>query len=124
MYAGPESEGRTAVQFLEEVGPVLRKNFSVVPWNELTQNAFFELGNEEVLTCDQSLGRRSVFGAAFNEVDVEAHVKMTDLFNYMVTKYPQTTASDNSMYFCATQAVRAVPDNATAYPWRQALGHQ
>ena len=124
VYAGPESEGRKAVQFLQGVGPVLRQNFSEVPWNELTQNAFFELGNEEILSCDQNYGRRAVFGAAFNEVDVEAQVKMTEQFNYMVTKYPQTRASDNSMYFCATNAVTAVPDNATAYPWRQALGHQ
>ena len=49
---------------------------------------------------------------------------MTEQFNYMVTKYPQMRASDNSMYFCATQAVKAVPDHATAYAWRGALGHQ
>ena len=124
VYAGPESEGRKAVQFLQEVGPVLRQNFSVVPWDELTQNSFFLLGNEDILSCDQTYGRRSVFGAAFNEVDVEAQVKMTEQFNYMVTKYPQMRESDNSMYFCATQAVTAVPENTTAYPWRRALGHQ
>ena len=124
VYAGPESEGRKAVQFLQDIGPALRQNYTMVPWNELTQNAFFVLGNEAILSCDQSYGKRSVFGAAFNEIDVEAQVKMTDQFNYMVTKYPQMRASDNSMYFCATQAVKAVPDDATAYGWRKALGHQ
>ena len=124
MYAGPESEGRKAIQFLQELGPVLRQNFSVVPWNELTQTGFFLLGNEAILNCEQTFGKRSVTTAAFNKVDVKAQVKMTEQFNYLVTKYPQMRRSDNSMYFCATQAVRAVPENATAYPWRQALGHQ
>ncbi|KAI1502202.1 hypothetical protein F5X99DRAFT_427578 [Biscogniauxia marginata] len=123
VYAGPESDGREAVQFLQKLGPVLRQNSTEVPWNELTQNTFFLDGNEAIETCGLSYGRRSTMGALFNKIEVEAHVSMTEQFNYMVTKYPQMRSSDNGMYFCGTQAVRAVPRNATAYPWRQALGH-
>ena len=94
----------------------------MVPWNRYDENAYFL--NDTDASCNLSFGRRATFGAAFNEIDVKAHVKMTSQFNEMVTKYPQTRGSDNSMYFCGTQAVTAVPDNATAYAWRSALGHQ
>jgi hypothetical protein len=124
VYAGPESEGREAVRFLQGLGPVLRQNFSAVPWNELYQTSFFLDGDDSILSCAKPFGYRSTMGAAFNEVNVESQVKMTELFNYMVAKYPFMRESDNSMYFCASQAVRAVPDYTTAYPWRQAVGHQ
>ena len=124
VYAGPENEGREAVQFLDKVGPTLRKNFTEVPWNQLTTNAFFVNGSTAILDCDQSYGKRAVFGAAINQVDVESSVKMTEMFNYMNIRYPQMRGSDNGMYFCATQAAAAVPEDSTAYAWRKAIGHQ
>lgn len=124
VYAGPESEGREAVKFLEGISPVLRKNYTEVPWNQLTQNAFFLKGDEAILNCAATYGERSVFGAVINQVDVDASVQMTEQFNYLVTKYPQMRGSDNSMYFCAKQAVEAVPEDSAAYAWRGALGHQ
>ena len=124
VYAGPESEGREAVKFLEGIDPVLRKNYTEVPWNQLTQNAFFLDGDESILNCAATYGERSVFGAVINQVDVDASVQMTEQFNYLVTKYPQMRGSDNSMYFCARQAVEAVPEDSDAYAWRGALGHQ
>lgn len=112
------------MQFLQRLGPTLRQNFTSVPWNELAQTAFFANGSQGILNCKASAGPRSTMGAAFNVLDVNAHVQMTELFNEMVTRYPQTRLSDNSMYFCANQGVQAVPDNTTAYRWRHALGHQ
>lgn len=123
-YAGLEDEGRKAVAFLQEIGPIIKQNLTMVPWNRYNENAAFLNDTDATASCSLSYGKRAVFGAAFNEIDVKAHVQMTSQFNEMVTKYPQTRGSDNAMYFCATQAVTAVPDNATAYPWRSALGHQ
>ncbi|KAI1412820.1 hypothetical protein F5Y13DRAFT_199678 [Hypoxylon sp. FL1857] len=123
VYAGPQIEGRNAIRFLEHI-PALRRNFTDVPWNKLTTSAFFVNGDASVETCGVNSGQRSSMGAAFNELTVEAHVSMSEQFDYMVTTYPQMRQSDNSMYFCATQAVRALPNDAIAYPWRQALGHQ
>ncbi|KAF3055926.1 6-hydroxy-D-nicotine oxidase [Daldinia childiae] len=122
-YAGPQSDGRKAIRFFSDI-PALRQNFTDVPWNQLLDSAFFVNGDQSAETCGVDYGSRSSSGAAFNELTVEAHVRMTELFNYMVTKYPQMRGSDNSMYLCATQAVRALSNDATAYPWRQALGHQ
>lgn len=124
VYAGPERDGRRATRFLRRVGPVLRKNITDVPWNELSLTAFFDNGDETSETCGVNAGARASMGAAFNELTVDAHVSMTEQFNYLLTRYPQMRDSDNSMYFCATQAVRALPNDATSYPWRQAIGHQ
>ncbi|KAI5853645.1 hypothetical protein GGS23DRAFT_601730 [Durotheca rogersii] len=122
-YAGPESEGRVAVQFLDNIGPTLRRNYTTVPWDQLLSYTLFSGGDESVLECRVSSGKREVLSAAFNEVDVDAHVSMTEQFNDMVTRYPQMRASDNGLYFCATQVVRRYPKKSTAYPWRQAIGH-
>jgi hypothetical protein len=124
VYAGPYGEGVQAIEFLNSVSPLLQKNFTEIPWNQIYQNAFFLDNNPLILECGGSFGQRKPLAAAFNVVNVDAHVKMTEQFDDMVTTYPQMRDSDNSMYFCATQAVRARPDNATAYPWRQAVGHQ
>ena len=63
-------------------------------------------------------------GAAFKQIDPAAHVKASYLFNDMVSRYPQTRQSDNSMYLCSQRGVLAFGENSTAFPWRQAVGHQ
>ncbi|KAI0877508.1 hypothetical protein GGS24DRAFT_487881 [Hypoxylon argillaceum] len=124
VYAGPEEEGRAAVQFLQDIGTDIRRNYSQVAWNTVPENAFFLAGNTLLDVCGGTYGRRVVRGVAFNHLDVDAHVKMSEQLNYLVTKYPQMSTSDNGMYFCATQAVQAQSKDASAYPWRQAIGHQ
>lgn len=124
VYAGPEDEGREAVQFIEALGTQIRQNYTQIPWNTVTENGFFLNGSLAVDTCHSSQGRRDPLGIAVNQIDVDASVEMTEQFNYLVTTYPQMSASDNSAYFCAKQGVVARPDNATAYPWRHAVGHQ
>jgi hypothetical protein len=40
VYAGPEREGRKAVQFLVDQKPLVQ-NITSVPWNRLIQSAAF-----------------------------------------------------------------------------------
>ncbi|KAG9511558.1 hypothetical protein KCV07_g10092, partial [Aureobasidium melanogenum] len=120
VFAGPEEEGLAAIKFLLDQGPILQRNISVVPWNNLIQTSFFGTGGGG---CDKGAIRRSVSTAAFNQIDPAAHVRLVQLFDEMITKYPQTSTSSIAIYFPATQAARAVPGNSTAYSWRQALGH-
>ncbi|KAL9112786.1 MAG: hypothetical protein Q9227_003089 [Pyrenula ochraceoflavens] len=126
VYAGPENEGRKAIDFLSEIGSPIRQSQSVVPWRELTQTAFFqEFGlGEASLTCGITEGIRKAFGAAYNTVNVDSQVQAHELFNEMVTRFPGTRASDMSLQFCAQQGTNAFSDDSTAYSWRKALGQQ
>ncbi|KAL2167886.1 hypothetical protein VTG60DRAFT_673 [Thermothelomyces hinnuleus] len=126
VYAGPESEGRKAIEFLSNIGTSLRQNLSEVPWNKLTQTAFFSqfgLG-DAAIECKFSPGYRKPMDVAFNRVDVDAHVRTMNLFNELLTKYPFMRGSDMTMQFCAPQGTSAFPDDYTAYPWRRVLGQQ
>lgn len=126
VYAGPESEGKDAIEFLSRIPKPIRRSQSIVPWREVTQTAFFhEFGlGEASLACGISEGVRKAFGAAYNTVDVDSQVKAHDLFDELVTKYPGFRASDMSMQFCSQQGTSALSDDATAYSWRKALGQQ
>ncbi|KAJ6013601.1 FAD-binding domain-containing protein [Penicillium herquei] len=121
VYAGPESEGRKAIQFLLDQKPILKQNITMVPWNELIDATFFGGGADP--NCSLGSTRKSVSTAAFNVIDPQAQVNMTNKFKEMITRYPQTIGSGIALYLPATQAARAIPNNQTAYAWREVLGH-
>jgi hypothetical protein len=124
VYAGPEDEGRRAVDFLADIGTDLRHNFSQVPWNELNRNVNFLQDNHAVDVCNPGGVRGDTYGVALNEIDVDAHVAISEQFNYMLTTYPEMKSSGNGGYFCANQAVVAREQDYTSYPWRSAVGFQ
>ncbi|KAB2572594.1 FAD-linked oxidoreductase azaL [Lasiodiplodia theobromae] len=37
VCAGPESEGREAIEFLLQLGPILQQNITEVPWHQVIQ---------------------------------------------------------------------------------------
>ncbi|RAL09584.1 FAD-binding oxidoreductase [Aspergillus homomorphus CBS 101889] len=121
VYAGPEREGRAAIQFLLDQGPILRQNITMVPWNQLIPATFFGAGADP--TCSLGGVRKSVLSSAFNVIDPKAQVAITEMFKEMVIRYPQTGDSGLALYFPATQAARAISSNETAYAWRDVLGH-
>ncbi|SPQ20693.1 9abd6c18-e524-4ffb-8b72-b16b846583ac [Thermothielavioides terrestris] len=124
VYAGPEDEGRRAVEFLADLGTDLRHNFTQVPWNRLNRNVDFLNNNPLVDVCNPGGIRGDTYGVAVNTIDVDAHVSVSEQFDDMMAKYPEMRSSGNGGYFCANQAVVARPKHHTAYPWRQAVGYQ
>ncbi|KAJ5427185.1 FAD-binding domain-containing protein [Penicillium sp. CMV-2018d] len=97
VYAGPESEGRKAIQFLLDQNPILRENITMVPWNELIPATFFGGGADP--NCTLGTTRKSVLSAAFNVIDPKAQVRMTEMFKKMITRYPQTIGSGIALAF-------------------------
>lgn len=124
VYAGSEDEGRRNVEFLTDIGTDLRRNFTQVPWNRLNRNVYFSGNNPAADLCSPGGVRGDTYGVALNTIDVDAHVRAAEQFDYMVTKYPEMSHSGGGGYFCANQAVVARAQDYTAYPWRQAVGHQ
>ncbi|KAF9641750.1 FAD-binding domain-containing protein [Lasiodiplodia theobromae] len=107
VYAGPESEGREAIEFLLQLGPILQQNITEVPWHQVIQSSFFGAA-----LCQRYYQEVYLISC------IQHHAKLVEQFEEMITKYPQTIGSGLALYFPTTQAARAVPSNATAYAWR------
>ncbi|KAH8704869.1 hypothetical protein BGW36DRAFT_402566 [Talaromyces proteolyticus] len=119
VYAGPESEGLAAVQFLVDQNPI-QKNLTMVPWNQLlTASAFGATGPPLCIKGD----RRAQWGVGVERLDVETYSQVAEKFVEMITKYPASKGSVVDMQLLPTQAVVAQPDDSTAYPWRNLISH-
>ena len=91
-----------------------------MPWNNLIQTALFGLAGAPLCTYGP---RRSIYGVGLNTIEPSSHLKVASLYQQMIAEYPTTTNSAYQVQVLARQAVTAVPDNATAYPWRQFVAH-
>lgn len=119
VYAGPQAEGRKAVQFLVDQKPLLY-NLTMVPWNMLIQSAAFgATGPPLCVKCK----RRSQWGVGVNQIDPETYSIVATLYEEMITKYPASRNSVFDMQLLPTQGVLAIPLSSTSYPWRSLIAH-
>ncbi|MCJ1251587.1 hypothetical protein MMC30_008822 [Trapelia coarctata] len=119
VYAGPEAEGRKAVQFLIDQKPLLQ-NLTMVPWNRLIQSAAFGATGPPLCVKGR---RRGQWGVGVNQIDPETYSKVAVLYQEMITKYPASINSVLDMQLLPTQGVLAVPQSSTSYPWRSLIAH-
>lgn len=112
-------EGRKTVQFLIDQKP-LQQNITMVPWNKLIQSAVF--GATGAALCEKGK-RLSQWGVGVNQLDARTYLKVASMFQEMIKNYPASIGSAVTVQLLSTQAVLAVPNNATAYPWRKHIAH-
>ena len=118
MYIGPKEEG------LKVLAPVLAlnpsaSNIQTVPWNQLVTIA---AGGADALICPKNESHntywttlRNLSGSTFQE--------SFDKLNTFYKTYPSGRATTINLETFPNQATLAVPDDSSAYPWRDALGH-
>lgn len=119
VYAGPESDGRAAVQFLYDQKPIV-SNVSMVPWNQLIETAGFGFTGPEI--CERG-NRHSQWAIGVEKIDADTYVKASEIFQDMITRYPSSSESSIDVQLLPTQGILAVPENKTAYPWRSLIAH-
>jgi hypothetical protein len=92
----------------------------MVPWNQLNQvTAFGATGPPLCVKGD----RRSQWGVGVQSLDVATYVGIAEMYQQMITEYPASIGSVVDMQLLPTQGVLAIPDKATAYPWRSLISH-
>ncbi|KAI9780497.1 MAG: hypothetical protein M1816_002836 [Peltula sp. TS41687] len=119
VYAGSEREGRRAVQFLVDQAPI-QQNISMIPWNKLLQSSAFGATGPRI--CERGR-RRTQRGVGVKQIDPDTYATLARMFREMQRQYPATIRSIVQVQLLPTQAVRAVPDDATAFPWRSHIAH-
>lgn len=100
------------------LGPLVSA-VSVVPWNKLVTTAGFGLNAE---TCIPGVVR-SGYGANAKQLSAPTYTELFSKMDAFYQEYPAAQGSTVEIELFATQAMTAVPDNATAYPWRDALAY-
>ena len=119
VYAGPEAEGRAAVQVFLDQNPLV-SNITSVPWNKLIDTVGFGFTGPEI--CERGK-RHSQWVIGVKKLDADTYTKASGVFQDMITRYPATRESSIDVQLLPTQGILAVPDNVTAYPWRSLIAH-
>ena len=118
VYAGPQKAGIPLIQPILNLHPTVQ-NISMIPWKDVTAQSLF---NGDPLACTKG-GLHNLYGMGLKTFDVATFKKFTADFTNFFYKFP---GARNSFFFLEhfpTQAVLAVPDDATAYPHRDISSH-
>ena len=113
VYAGPEETGKALFQPFFDLGPIVQ-NVTVVPWNLLGSSSIFGLDAEFCIDG----GNHNLYAVGIKSFDVPTFVEYTNNLTELWAQYPASNESTFEIELFLTQAVLAVPNNATAYPWR------
>ena len=116
VYAGPEEAGLKAMAPLLNLGPFIFKNVSTLPWNKVSTGAQFQI--DAGICADRQIF--DIYGFNLKTFDVatmsSSLQKMADFYE----SHPSARISAMVFETWPNQAVAAVPDDETAYPWRDA----
>ena len=118
MYFGPREEG------LQVIAPVIAlkpfsTNIKEVPWSDLIATAG---GGFDTGLCQKNVSR-NFYSANLRKLSASTYqdtfTKMVDFFD----EHPDARATAIDLETFPNQAMTAVPDEATAYPWRDSVGY-
>ena len=109
------------IQPLLDLRPI-KQNISEIPWSELTETAFFDAEGSLPNPCIKDL-HQNVYGGSIKTYDIPTFQTFVAELDIFYNDYPNAQSSIWFIEHFATQAVRAVPDEATAYPWRDITAH-
>ena len=118
VYIGPKEEG------LQVIAPVIAlkppsANIQEVPWSDLIATAG---GGFDTGLCQKNLSR-NFYSTNLRNLSASTFQATFDKMNTFFETYPDARATSIDLETFPNQAMAAVPDDATAYPWRDALGY-
>ena len=93
------------------------QNITMIPWKDIETSSRFGV---DAAACIKGKSH-SVWGLNLYQIDVPT---LVDAVNYMDTvyaQYPGLRAAFLAIDMIATRVIESVPDNATAYPYRNAV---
>ena len=118
MYLGPKDEG------LKVIAPVLAlkppgQNIQEVPWSKeiATAGGGFDAG-----LCKKNISR-NFYSANLRSLSASTFQTTFEKMAKYFDAYPTARATGIDLETFPNQAMAAVPDDATAYPFRDATGY-
>ncbi|KAK3687416.1 hypothetical protein B0T22DRAFT_489312 [Podospora appendiculata] len=120
VYHGPQSLGLPLIQPLIAAGPI-RQSITTVAYKDLLSASFFGMGGDTG-PCTRH-AKRDVYGLGLRTVDVPTVQGYVANLSALFAAHPEYRDSVFFIEAFPSQAVRAVPDGATAYPHRDINAH-
>lgn len=115
VYAGYEEEAREVWAPILALGPTY-SNIQQITWNQISDLTSFGLDQTAWCATDQIY---AIFGVNLRNNSVDTWIAN---YNQMVNFWAETPEARDSVIVFETwpiQATVAVPENTTAYPWRE-----
>ena len=118
MYFGSEDEGLELMAPIFDLEPLVAAA-NVVPWSELLYYQGFGI---DTALCETNL-TRDLYTAEIRQVTASTWQSAFEKMGAFYEAYPEgRDLSYLELETFPNQATLAVPDNATAYPWRDSVG--
>jgi hypothetical protein len=123
VYAGSQAEGQKLIQPLFDLKPT-RTNVTMINWAAINSYQFFGSGLPYNKTACAKNATHNVYGGAVKQFDIPTFQTFYSNYDRLLQSMPDKLAG--TVYFIEffpKQAVKAVPANATSYPWRDITAH-
>ncbi|KAI0398686.1 hypothetical protein F4802DRAFT_592432 [Xylaria palmicola] len=118
VYYGSEADCRKALAPILALNPPV-VSFNVVPWNKLLATVGFGI---DPMLCIKDI-IRNIHSANVRNFSAATWIATFEKMSKFYTEYPTARLSVIQMETFPNQAAFAVPDENTAYPWRDATGN-
>ncbi|KAL2825437.1 FAD-binding domain-containing protein [Aspergillus cavernicola] len=115
VYHGPQDEALALLAPILDLGPVYRTVIEV-PWNRLNAEAAFGSDTE---TCIRG-SIHDIYGVTLRKRTAETWISVFGMLSKFYESNPDARGSVVLFEVWANHAAVAVPDDETAYPWRDA----
>lgn len=89
----------------------------MIPWKDIETSSRFGV---DVIACIKG-NHHSVFGLNLYQIDVPTFVSAVSYMSNVYATYPAFREALLAMDMVSTKVVESVPDDATAYPYRNAV---
>ncbi|KAI1456525.1 FAD-binding domain-containing protein [Annulohypoxylon moriforme] len=117
-YKGPEDKGRAALKPIFDLN-LEATQVKLVPWNKLLSSLF---GGNTAIACEAGV-TRDIYGLNYKNYSASTNsASFNKMANYF-DKYPGGRNGSLLLEFFPNQALKAVPTDATAFEWRDAMGY-
>lgn len=113
VYHGPKAEAIPLLAPILNLGPK-ETNITELPWNRLTAEGSF---GWDAMICTPG-GQHELFAANLRERNATAWVSMFNTMNDLFASTPGARKGTVLFEAWSNQAMKVVPDDETAYPWR------
>ena len=105
------------IQPIRDIGP-FEENITMIPWKDIETHSKFGVDG---LACIKG-NYHSVWGLNLYQIDVPTFIDAVEYMNDVYTQYPGFHASFLALDMYASRVTQSIPDDATAYPYRNAVG--
>ena len=117
-YIGPLEEGKKLVQPLIDLNP-LASSITEIPWKDIEPVSKFGV---DKFACIKG-GKHSVYSINLYQIDVPTLVSFTTYLDGVFKQYPGLQRAIWAIVQYPNRVIKSIPDQETAYAWRNTVGY-